>query len=146
MKTLGYSTYTQVEKFVSLQAYYTIAGHDLEREVVPLLQDQKVGLLVWSPPASSFLSGKFTRDQQHEEGARRVNFDFSPIDKEKAFDILDVLRLMAEAKNVSIAQLALTWLLHQPVVTSIIIGAKKMEQLEDNLKSVEVQLTPEELN
>jgi aryl-alcohol dehydrogenase-like predicted oxidoreductase len=146
MKALGYSTYNQVEKFVSLQAYYTIAGRDLEREVVPLLQDQKVGLLVWSPLAGGFLSGKFTRDQQHDEGARRVNFDFPPIDKEKTFNILDVLRPIAEAKGVSIAQLALAWLLHQPVVTSVIIGAKKMEQLEDNLKSVEVQLTLEELN
>ncbi|HEX8424918.1 aldo/keto reductase [Hymenobacter sp.] len=145
MKALGYSTYNHIEKFVSLQAYYTIAGRDLEREVVPLLLDQKVGLMVWSPLAGGFLSGKFTRDQQSEEGARRVNFDFPPVDKEKAFDILDALRPLAEAKGTSVAQLALAWLLHQPVVTSVIIGAKKMEQLEDNLKSVDVQLTPEEL-
>ncbi|WP_375435568.1 aldo/keto reductase [uncultured Hymenobacter sp.] len=145
MKALGYSTYNQVEKFVSLQAYYTVAGRELEREVVPLLQDQKVGLMVWSPLAGGFLSGKFTRDQQSEEGARRLNFDFPPVDKEKAFDILDVLRPLAETKGVSVAQIALAWLLHQPVVTSVIIGAKKMEQLEDNLKSVDVQLTPEEL-
>jgi len=145
MKALGYSTYNHVEKFVSLQAYYTVAGRDLEREVVPLLLDQKVGLMVWSPLAGGFLSGKFTRDQPNEEGARRGIFDFPPIDKEKTFDILDVLRPLAEAKGVSVAQLALAWLLHQPVVTSVIIGAKKMEQLEDNLKSVEVQLTPEEL-
>ncbi|MDF7813154.1 aldo/keto reductase [Hymenobacter sp. YC55] len=145
MKALSYSTYNHVEKFVSLQAYYTIAGRDLERELVPLLQDQKVGLMVWSPLAGGFLSGKFTRDQQSEEGARRLNFDFPPVDKDKAFDILDVLRPLAETKGVSVAQIALAWLLHQPVVTSVIIGAKKMEQLEDNLKSVDVQLTPEEL-
>ena len=145
MKALSYSTYNHVEKFVSLQAYYTIAGRDLEREIVPLLQDQKVGLMVWSPLAGGFLSGKFTRDQQNEEGARRMKFDFPPIDKDKTFTILDNLRPMAEAKGASVAQLALAWLLHQPVVTSVIIGAKKMEQLEDNLKSVDVQLTPEEL-
>lgn len=145
MKALSYSTYNHVEKYVSLQAYYTVAGRDLERELVPLLQDQKVGLMVWSPLAGGFLSGKFTRESQAEEGARRTGFDFPPVDKEKAFDILDVLRPMAEAKGVSVAQVALAWLLHQPVVTSVIIGAKKMEQLEDNLKSVDVQLTPEEL-
>ncbi|UOG74238.1 aldo/keto reductase [Hymenobacter tibetensis] len=145
MKALGYSTYNHLEKFVSLQAYYTVAGRDLERELVPLLLDQKVGLLVWSPLAGGFLSGKFTRDQQNEEGARRINFDFPPVDKEKAYDILDVLRPLAEAKGVSVAQVALAWLLHQPVVTSVIIGAKKLEQLEDNLKAVDVQLSAEEL-
>ncbi|SNC75525.1 Predicted oxidoreductase [Hymenobacter gelipurpurascens] len=145
MKALSYSTYNHVEKYVSLQAYYTVAGRDLERELVPLLQDQKVGLMVWSPLAGGFLSGKFTRESQNEEGARRTGFDFPPVDKDKAFDILDVLRPMAEAKGVSVAQVALAWLLHHPVVTSVIIGAKKMEQLEDNLKAVDVQLTPEDL-
>ncbi|WP_139925705.1 aldo/keto reductase [Hymenobacter sp. DG01] len=145
MKALSYSTYNHVEKYVSLQAYYTIAGRDLERELVPLLQDQKVGLMVWSPLAGGFLSGKFNRENQNEEGARRVNFDFPPVDKEKAFDIIDVLRPMAEAKGATVAQLALAWLLHQPVVSSVIIGAKKMDQLEDNLKAVDVQFSPEEL-
>ncbi|RPD49956.1 aldo/keto reductase [Hymenobacter sediminis] len=145
MKALSYSTYNHVEKYVSLQAYYTIAGRDLERELVPLLQDQKVGLMVWSPLAGGFLSGKFNRENQNEEGARRVNFDFPPVDKEKAFDIIDALRPMAEAKGATVAQLALAWLLHQPVVSSVIIGAKKMDQLEDNLKAVDVQLTPEDL-
>jgi len=145
MKALSYSTYNHVEKYVSLQAYYTVAGRDLERELVPVLQDQKVGLMVWSPLAGGFLSGKYTRENQSEEGARRASFDFPPVDKEKAFDIIDVLQPLAEAKDVSVAQVALAWLLHQPVVTSVIIGAKKMEQLEDNLKAVDVQLTPEEL-
>jgi aryl-alcohol dehydrogenase-like predicted oxidoreductase len=145
MKALSYSTYNHVEKYVSLQAYYTIAGRDLERELVPLLQDQKVGLMVWSPLAGGFLSGKYTRENENEEGARRANFDFPPVDKEKGFDIVDALRPMAESKGVSVAQTALAWLLHQPVVSSVIIGAKKMEQLEDNLKAVEVQFTPEEL-
>jgi aryl-alcohol dehydrogenase-like predicted oxidoreductase len=145
MKAVGYSTHNHLEKYVSLQAYYTVAGRDLEREVVPLLQDQKLGLLVWSPLAGGFLSGKYTRENENQEGARRTNFDFPPVDKEKAFDIIDRLQPLAEAKGVSVAQVALAWLLHQPVVTSVIIGAKKMEQLEDNLKAVDVQLTPEEL-
>ena len=145
MKALSYSTYNRISKFVSLQAYYTVAGRDLEREVVPLLQDQKVGLMVWSPLAGGFLSGKFKREGNETEGARRESFDFPPINKEKAFDILDVLHLIAAEKNVSVAQVALAWLLHQPVVTTVIIGAKKSEQLDDNLKAVEVKFTAEEL-
>ena len=145
MKALDISHYTKLERFASLQAYYTIASRDLEREIVPLLQDQRVGLLVWSPLAGGLLSGKYERDGEGAEGARRKNFDFPPVDKGRAFRILDVLQPMAEAKKRSVAQLALAWLLHQPVVSSVIIGANKMEQLEDNLKSVDVTFSAEEL-
>lgn len=145
MKALGYSDHKGFERFVSLQAYYTIAGRDLERELVPLLLDQKVGLMVWSPLAGGFLSGKFTRENQKTEDSRRSNFDFPPVNKDRAFDIIDALKPMAENKGASVAQLALAWLLHQPVVTSVIIGAKKPEQLDDNLKAVDVTFTPDEL-
>jgi aryl-alcohol dehydrogenase-like predicted oxidoreductase len=145
MKALGFSHYTRVAGFCSLQAYYTIASRDLEREIVPLLKDQKVGLLVWSPLAGGLLSGKYRRGEQGAEGNRRKNFDFPPVDKERAFNILDVLHPMADAKHRSVAQLALAWLLHQSVVSSVIIGANKMEQLEDNLKAVEVSFSTEEL-
>ena len=144
-QALDFSRYTRVAPFASLQAYYTIAGRDLERELVPLLLDQKVGLLVWSPLAGGFLSGKFRRDSKPSEGTRRTGFDFPPVDKERAFDIVDVLDPMAKAKGASVAQLALAWLLHQPVVTSVIIGANKLEQLDDNLKSVDVRFSAEEL-
>lgn len=144
MKALGISERKQLAKFVSLQAYYTIAGRDLERELVPLLLDQRLGLMVWSPLAGGLLSGKYGRTTNPEE-SRRVNFDFPPVNKEKAFDIIDVMRPIAEAKGVSVAQIALAWLLHQPVVSSVIIGAKKPEQLEDNLKATSVQLSTEEL-
>ena len=145
MKSLAYAACNHLSKFVSLQAYYTIAGRDLERELVPLLNDQKVGLMVWSPLAGGLLSGKYGRNQQGPADGRRTNFDFPPVNKEKAFDILDVLHPMAEQKGISVAQLSLAWLLHQPVVTSVIIGAKKPEQLEDNLKAIEVKLDNEEL-
>jgi len=145
MKSLSYSTYNRTAKFVSLQAYYTIAGRDLERELVPLLKDQNVGLMVWSPLAGGLLSGKYKRNGEGAEGARRASFDFPPINKHKAFDILDVLYPMAEEKKATVAQLALAWLLHQPVVTTIIIGANKHEQLEDNLKAIDVKFTTEEL-
>ena len=145
MKALGISAQQHLSKFVSLQAYYTIAGRDLERELVPLLLDQKVGLMVWSPLAGGLLSGKYSRDAETQEG-RRVNFDFPPVNKEKAYDILDVMRKIADNKGVTVAQIALSWLLHQPAVTSVIIGANKPEQLTDNLSSVDVKLDSEELD
>lgn len=145
MKALAYSEQHNLAKFVSLQAYYTIAGRDLERELVPLLLDQKVGLMVWSPLAGGLLSGKYKRNQEGPEGSRRLEFDFPPVNKERAFDILDVLHPMAKEKGVSVARLALAWLLKQQVVSTVIIGAKKMEQLEDNLKAVDVTFTDDEL-
>lgn len=145
MKAMAYSKNKNLAEFASLQAYYTVAGRDLEREIVPCIEDQKLGLMVWSPLAGGFLSGKYTREQQGEEGSRRVSFDFPPINKDKAYDIVDVLKPMAEGKGVSVAQLAIAWLLHQKPVTTVIIGAKKMEQLEDNLKAVEVEFSDEEL-
>lgn len=144
MKALGISAQQHLSKFVSLQAYYTIAGRDLERELVPLLLDQKVGLMVWSPLAGGLLSGKYDRDMTTKEG-RRVNFDFPPVNKEKAFDIVDVMRKIAESKGVSVAQIALAWLLHQPAVSTVIVGANKPEQLADNLDSVKVLLNDSEL-
>jgi aryl-alcohol dehydrogenase-like predicted oxidoreductase len=144
MKALGISAREHLSKFVSLQAYYTIAGRDLERELVPMLFDQKMGLMVWSPLAGGLLSGKYSRDQETKEG-RRVSFDFPPIDKEKAFDIVEVMQQVADQKAVSVAQIALAWLLHQPVVTTIIIGATKQHQLTDNLAAVQVKLSADEL-
>ena len=145
MKALDYSHYHDIAKFVSLQAYYTIAGRDLERELVPLLQHEKLGLLVWSPLAGGLLSGKYSRDKEKEADGRRANFDFPPINKERAFDIIDLLQPMAKAKNTSVAGLALAWLLQKPFVTSVIIGANKMDQLEDNLKSIDLRFSGEEL-
>ncbi len=145
MKSLGISAKNHLSKFVSLQAYYTIAGRDLEREIVPLLLDQKIGLMVWSPLAGGLLSGKYNRNSESEEGGRRINFDFPPVNKDKAFDIIDVMKTIADSKQVTVAQIALAWLLHQPAVTSVIIGANKPHQLNDNLNSVNIQLNEEEL-
>jgi aryl-alcohol dehydrogenase-like predicted oxidoreductase len=145
MKAAGYSTYNRLAKFVSLQAYYTIAGRELEREIIPTLRDQQIGLMVWSPLAGGFLTGKYKRNEEGVDGARRKTFDFPPINKDKAFDIIDVLEVMAKEKNASVAQLSLAWLLHQSAVSSVIIGANKPEQLEDNLKSTKVSFTEQEL-
>lgn len=146
MKTIGISGNNGWEKFKSLQAYYNIAARDLEREVVPLLKDQNIGLMVWSPLAGGFISGKYKRNQTPAEESRRKDFDFPPIDKEKAYDIVEVMEEIGGNHNASVAQVALAWLLHQDVVTTVIIGAKKMSQLDDNIKSVEISLSDDELN
>lgn len=145
MKALAFSQYHGLSRFESLQAYYTIAGRDLEREIVPLLHDQQVGLMVWSPLAGGLLSGKYSKDQAGPEGSRRVNFDFPPVNKERAFSIVDALVPMAEKRDCSVARLALAWLLHQKVVTTVIIGAKNTDQLDDNLKAVDLHFTEDEL-
>ncbi len=145
MKGLSYSQYNHLDRFASLQANYSLDVRDSEREIVPLLQDQKVGMMVWSPLSGGLLTGKYKRDGQKGEG-RLNSFPFPPFHEERAYDVLDVLTPMAEQKQVSISQLALAWLLHQPVVSSVIIGATKLHQLEDNLKSVAVEFSAAELS
>ncbi len=144
MKALAVSREQRLEHFKCTQSYYSLAGRDLERETIPLLRDQKLGLLVWSPLAGGFLSGKFTRTGG-DESARRAKFDFPPVNKEKAFDVLDVLIPIAAAHGISVAQVALAWILSKDVVTTVIIGAKKLAQLDDNLKAIDVTLTPDDL-
>ncbi len=144
MKALGIAETKNLAKMDTLQAYYSIAGRDLEREIVPLLKDQGTGLLVWSPLAGGLLSGKFSRENQKPEDSRRSSFDFPVVDKERTWRILDVLRPIAHAHNTGVATIALAWVLEKPFVTSVIIGAKRIDQLEQNLAAVDVQLTPEE--
>ncbi len=144
-KALGISKQRGWASFASLQAYYTIAGRDLEREIVPMLKSEEVGLLVWSPLAGGLLTGKYTRQQKDVEGSRRTAFAFPPVEMERAYTVIDLLKEMAEAKGGSVAQLAIAWLLYQPQVTSVILGAKRLEQLEDNLGAVSIEFSPEEL-
>jgi aryl-alcohol dehydrogenase-like predicted oxidoreductase len=145
VKALGIAERLGTARFESLQAYYTLAGRDLERELVPMLQSEGLGLMVWSPLAGGLLSGKYGREQQAEAGSRRTSFDFPPVDRERAYDCIDAMREIAAAKQVSVAQIALAWLLHQPVVSSVIVGAKKIEQLDDNIAATSVELSPDEL-
>lgn len=145
MKALGISDKLGLSRFESLQAYYTIAGRDLEREIVPLVQDQQLGVMVWSPLAGGLLSGKFNRDGSGPDGSRRISFDFPPVNRDRAFDSIDVMREVAAELEASVAQIALAWLLHQPAVTSVIIGAKNTDQLADNLKAVNVSLSEDQL-
>lgn len=145
MKALGISERRGLAQFESLQAYYTVAGRDLERELVPLLQSEGLGLMVWSPLAGGLLSGKYRDKGDGAADGRRKGFDFPPVDMPRADAVLDAMAPIAEAHGVSLAQLAIAWLLHQPVVSTVIIGAKRPEQLADNLAATEIALSEEEL-
>jgi aryl-alcohol dehydrogenase-like predicted oxidoreductase len=145
-KALGVSDLRNLARVDTLQAYYSIAGRDLEREIGPLLEAEKIGLLVWSPLAGGLLSGKFSRENQKPEGSRRSEFDFPIVDKERVWKILDAMAPIAKAHNCSPARISLAWLLTRPIVTSVIIGAKRINQLQDNLAAVELKLTEDEIN
>jgi aryl-alcohol dehydrogenase-like predicted oxidoreductase len=132
-------------KFVALQNYYSVAGRDVERELIPLALSEGLGLMPWSPLAGGFLSGKFTRDKLKAGGSRRDEFDFPPVNKEKAYEIIDVMSEIGARHNVSVARVALSWLLRKPAVTSIIIGAKRSDQLLDNIEATKLELTLDEM-
>jgi aryl-alcohol dehydrogenase-like predicted oxidoreductase len=144
MKALAVSREQHLERFRCTQSFYSLAGRDLERDTIPLIKDQGLGLLVWSPLAGGFLSGKFTRTGG-DEAARRAKFDFPPVDKDKGFAILDVLTRIAQAHGSTVPQIALAWILANPAVTSVIIGARRTSQLDDNLKAVDVTLTADDM-
>ena len=144
-KARGIADARGFDKPVTLQAYYTIAGRDLEREIAPLLEEEKMGLMVWSPLAGGFLSGKYSREGAGPNDGRRVTFDFPPINKDRAFDCIDAMRVIADARGVSVARIALAYVLNKRFVMSVIIGAKTVEQLEDNLAATSIHLTEEEM-
>jgi aryl-alcohol dehydrogenase-like predicted oxidoreductase len=144
-KALGISEAKGYARFETLQAYYSIAGRDLERELVPMLTEEKLGLMVWSPLAGGLLSGKFGPGATAEAGARRTNFDFPPVAQDRAWACVAAMREIAEAHGASVARVALAWLLAKPHVMSVIIGAKSAQQLDDNLAAAELVLSPGEL-
>jgi aryl-alcohol dehydrogenase-like predicted oxidoreductase len=147
MKALAISEREHLSRYVSQQVYYSLVGRDLENELVPLSVDQKVGILVWSPLAAGFLSGKFRRGEDLPGGVRWTPQGDPPmaIGERQAFDIVDALVDIAAQRGVSPAQAALNWLLRKPGVTSLIIGARTIAQLEDNLKAAEWSLSDEEM-
>lgn len=145
MKAQGISDKNNWARFESVQAYYSIASRDLEKEIIPLSEDQKLSVLVWSPLAGGLLSGKYQRNSEPEGGSRRTKFDFPPVDMEHAYKCIDAMNEIASAHNVSVAQIALSWLLHKKAVTSIIIGAKKHSQLTDNIAAAQLSLSGSEM-
>lgn len=145
MKAQGIADKNGWNKFIGLQYFYSLAGRDIEREIVPLAQDQNLGIMPWSPLAGGFLSGKYTRDIEKTGNSRRDTFDFPPINKEKTYDIVDIITEIGQQYNASPSQIALAWVRQQPGITSTIIGAKNIEQLNDNIKSIEIELSTSDL-
>lgn len=143
-KAMGISERLGLNAFCSVQAYYSLVGRELEREVLPAARDLGLGVMVWSPLAGGFLSGKYTRESQAE--GRRANFNFPPVDLEQGYNVIDTVKAIAQEHNASAAQVSLAWLLHQPGVSTVIVGARKLGQLEDNLGAVNLKLSDEELN
>lgn len=144
-KAIGICERLGLARPASLQAHYTIAGRDLEREIVPMLASEGLALMAWSPLAGGLLSGKFSADAADAKDSRRTKFDFPPVHRERADACIAAMRPIAATHGVSVAQIALAWLLHQPQVTSVIIGARRSEQLADNLAATEVRLGADEL-
>src|SRR5260370_27819177 len=122
MKALGIADNRGWTRLSTLQAYYTIAGRDIEREIVPLLEAEHVGLMVWSPLAGGLLSGKYDREGKGPHGSRRVAFDFPPVDKAPALPCIDIMLDTAQVHGVSVAPTPLPWVLHQPFVTPALLG------------------------
>jgi aryl-alcohol dehydrogenase-like predicted oxidoreductase len=145
MKAIGIAKQNGWNQFVGMQYYYSLAGRDIEREILPLAIDQDLAVMPWSPLAGGFLSGKYTRNNEKAGDSRRDSFDFPPVNKEKAYDIIDVLAKIGKQHKVSVAEIALAWVRQQKGVTSTIIGAKNTDQLQANIKSTEVKLTEDDL-
>ena len=145
MKAVGIAEKHGWNKFVGMQYFYALAGRDIEREILPLAADQNLAVMPWSPLAGGFLSGKFTRNTEKAGDSRRDSFDFPPINKEKAYDIIDVLAEIGKAHEASVAEIALAWVRLQKGITSTIIGAKTVAQLQANIKSTEIELSADEL-
>ncbi|MES3007708.1 MAG: aldo/keto reductase [Pseudomonadota bacterium] len=145
MKAVGFAEANGLARFQSAQMYYTIAGRDIEREIVPMAQSEGLAILPWSPLAGGLLSGKFDPNKQGPAGARRSSFDFPPVNMERLPRVLEALHSVATEANQSVARVALAWLLSRSFVTSVIIGAKTTEQLLDNLAAVDSKLSAEQL-
>jgi aryl-alcohol dehydrogenase-like predicted oxidoreductase len=145
MKGVSISQHRGWNRFESVQAYYSLASRDLEREIVPVALDQGLSILVWSPLAGGLLSGKFSENDKGPEGARRTNFDFPPVDRARAFRCVEAMRPIAKAQGVSVARVALAWLLHRPAVASVIVGAKTTQQLADNIAATDLRLSETEM-
>jgi len=159
VRYVGYSNFTawQSAKFlgiqqrmgytplVAAQMYYSLVGRDLEREVVPFCEDAGIGIVVWSPLASGFLSGRYSRQDPSGGKGRIANFDFIPFDKVKGYDLIEIMRAIASRHQATVAQVALAWLLAKPFVSAILLGASKLAQLEENLGAAEMKLSPQEV-
>lgn len=145
MKAQGIAKQNGWHAFEGLQYFYSVGGRDIEREILPMAKSENLAVMPWSPLAGGFMSGKYTRNAEVSADNRRAAFDFPPINKDKAYDVIDVLESISKANGATVAQNALAWVRYQSGITSTIIGAKTRQQLNDNLASVDVALSPEDL-
>jgi aryl-alcohol dehydrogenase-like predicted oxidoreductase len=132
-------------RIVSAQMYHSLLGRDIEHEFVPMAEANKIGLIVWSPLASGFLTGKYTRENPVPDDARRNTFAFPPVEVERGYDVIDALRRIAARHAATPAQVALAWLMDKPYVTSVLVGASTPAQFEANLGALGVELAGDEL-
>lgn len=144
-KSVGLQNQNGWARFCAAEMYYSLLGRDLEHEIAPFVQDAGIGIMVWSPLAGGFLTGKYTRENREGNGGRLSTFDILPLDRERGYDVVDRLKAVAAARGCTPAQVSLAWLLSKPFVSSILIGASKLSQLDDNIAAVHVKLTPEDL-
>lgn len=144
MKALGISRARELSPIVSLQAYYTLVGRDVEREITPMLTSEQVGMMVWSPLAGGYLTGKYSSGKSNK-GGRLQELDFPPIDRQRGEPLIETLIAIAHKHDATPGQVAIAWLLHQPVVTTVILGAKRVDQLEENIKATSIQLDTDDL-
>ena len=144
-KFLGIQKQQGYAPFIAAQMYYSLLGRDLEHEVVPFCADAGIGIVVWSPLASGFLSGRYTRQDPTGGKGRIATFDILPIDKEKGYGVVEQLRTIAARHKATVAQIALAWLLAKPHVSTILLGASKRSQLDDNLGAAHIALAAEEI-
>ena len=142
-RAIGKTEQYGLAPLASLQAYYSLVGRDLEHEIVPMLEAEGLGLMVWSPLAGGLLTGKYRREG--DEAGRRDSFDFPPVDKERAYDPIDAMEEIAASHGATVPQVALAWLLAKPAVSSVIVGARKLSQLEDNLGASQLRLSDEDV-
>jgi aryl-alcohol dehydrogenase-like predicted oxidoreductase len=144
-KGVGIQQKQGLAQFRAAELYYSLVGRDFEHDLAPFVEDAGIGVFVWSPLAGGFLTGKYTRENPQGDGGRLTGFDMLPYDRNKGHDVVDQMRVIAEAHKASPAQVALAWLLSKPAVTSILVGANKLSQLDDNLAAMDLVLTAEEL-
>jgi aryl-alcohol dehydrogenase-like predicted oxidoreductase len=144
-KAVGLQRENGWARFRAAEMYYSLVGRDLEHEVLPFAADAGVGIMVWSPLAGGFLSGKYTRANPGGDGGRLTGFDFLPFDRERGYDLVERLRAIGAGHGATPAQVALAWLLARPQVASVLVGASKPAQLEDNLGAAELRLSADEV-
>ena len=132
-------------RFCAAQMYYSLVGRDLENEILPFCQDAGIGIVAWSPLASGFLTGRYSREDPTGGGGRMSDFEFIPTDKDKGYAAIERMKAIAGARGATVAQVAIAWLLGRPGVSTVLLGASKMSQLEDNLQAIHVNLSKEEI-